>query len=137
MRAVFADTSYFVALAGPNDAMHSRAVGWSEHWVGRIITTHFVLAETGSMLSRPDDRPAFVELVKSLRKDPLVQIVAASRPLFRSGFKMFAARKDKEWSLVDCTSFAVMKKYKVKDALTADHHFAQAGFRALLRESPP
>jgi hypothetical protein len=42
---------------------------------------------------------------------------------------------DKEWSLVDCISFAVMKQRKIKEALTADHHFVQAGFRAILKLS--
>jgi predicted nucleic acid-binding protein len=28
-----------------------------------------------------------------------------------------------------------MKQRKIREALTADHHFVQAGFKALLRES--
>jgi len=72
MNAVFADTSYFVALAGPNDSSHARAVDWSEQWLGRIVTTEYVLMETGSLLSRPDDRPIFVNLVHELRADSLV-----------------------------------------------------------------
>ena len=42
-------------------------------------------------------------------------------------------RSDKNWSLVDCTSFVAMKQRRLRDALTADHHFEQAGFRALMR----
>lgn len=62
-----------------------------------------------------------------------MQIVPASQALFRSGFDLFARRPDKEWSLVDCLSFVVMKQRRLKDALTTDHHFEQTGFRALLR----
>ncbi len=39
-----------------------------------------------------------------------------------------------EWSLTDCLSFVVMKELGIKDALTPDEHFDQAGFHALLRE---
>ncbi|MEZ6110800.1 MAG: hypothetical protein R3C99_07290 [Pirellulaceae bacterium] len=40
---------------------------------------------------------------------------------------------DKAWSLADCLSF-VQKQEGLTDALTADHHFVQAGFRALMLE---
>ena len=46
---------------------------------------------------------------------------------------MFAARPDKDWSLTDCISFVVMQERNIQDALTADHHFEQAGFVALLK----
>jgi len=47
---------------------------------------------------------------------------------------IYENRQDKEWSLTDCLSFLVMQERGVMDALTADHHFEQAGFRALMRE---
>ena len=53
------------------------------------------------------------------------------------GLALFEARPDKSWGLTDCTSFVVMQRDGIRDALTSDHHFAQAGFRALLRLEPP
>jgi uncharacterized protein len=49
--------------------------------------------------------------------------------------KLFAGRPDKEWSLTDCVSFVVMEAQGIREALTTDEHFIQAGFRALLREA--
>jgi len=43
---------------------------------------------------------------------------------------------DKEWGITDCYSFAVMRSLGVNAALTADHHFEQAGFDALLLREP-
>jgi hypothetical protein len=49
----------------------------------------------------------------------------------QAGFELFASRADKSWSLTDCISFAVMTERGLSDALTADRHFEQAGFRAV------
>ena len=134
MRPIFADTSYFVAFCGPNDAFHAQAVAASANLLGRMLTTEYILVETGGLLCRPEDRPAFVNLVRDLESDPAVEILPASKILFRAGFDLFAARPDKAWSLVDCISIAVMKQLRLKEALTTDRHFVQAGYRALLRE---
>lgn len=53
--------------------------------------------------------------------------------LWRRGLGLYAARPDKAWSLTDCISFVVMTDRGLTEALTGDHHFEQAGFRALLR----
>ncbi len=133
MKPVFADTSYFVAFAGPNDTFHARAVELSTSLLGQIITTEYVLVETGGLLSRPQDRPTFVSLVRDLESDPSVQIVPASKALFRAGFELFASRPDKEWSLVDCIFFVVMKQRRLSEALTTDDHFEPARFKVLLK----
>ena len=46
--------------------------------------------------------------------------------------RLFSARRDPEWSLTDCISFAAMRAWDLTEALTADHHFGQAGFKVLL-----
>jgi predicted nucleic acid-binding protein len=46
---------------------------------------------------------------------------------------MYRRVPDKEWSLTDCASFALMRQRGVSEALAHDHHFEQAGFIALLR----
>ncbi|MEZ4571694.1 MAG: hypothetical protein R2849_15445 [Thermomicrobiales bacterium] len=51
-----------------------------------------------------------------------------------AGYTLFARNTDKSWTLVDCISFVVMQERGITEALTADRHFVQAGFRALLLE---
>ncbi len=75
----------------------------------------------------------FLSLLEALKTSPEVEIVAASTELFAKGVQLYRERADKSWSLTDCMSFVVMRDHGLQDALTADHHFEQAGFRALLK----
>ena len=67
---------------------------------------------------------------------PGVKIVAPDQALLDRGLALYRARPDKDWSLTDCISFVVMEREKIAEALTADHHFEQAGFLALLKPPP-
>jgi hypothetical protein len=55
-------------------------------------------------------------------------------PLLKKGIALYRSRLDKEWSLTDCISMVVMQEQGLSEAVTADHHFAQAGYRASLLE---
>jgi predicted nucleic acid-binding protein len=133
MKPVFIDTSYCIALLSATDVRHDRAVQWSESWLGRQVVTEYVLVALGSALSRGKDLALFVAFVQHLLADPNTVLVPASLRLFRRGLNLFAARRDKNWSLTDCISFVVMQQRRLTDALTTDNHFEQAGFKALLK----
>ena len=132
MNAIFADTFFYVALVSRNDANHSKAVELSRQLIGPIVTTAWVLTEIGDALAAPRQRPVFRLLLDSLLADSRVSIVPPSKQLFDLGVDLYDSRPDKEWSLTDCISFTVMQQMKLREALTGDHHFEQAGFRALL-----
>ncbi|MFN0053033.1 MAG: type II toxin-antitoxin system VapC family toxin [Planctomycetales bacterium] len=132
MKAIFADTSYYAALLNPADALHGMTKAWSLKYRGRVVVTEYVLLELGSYLSRCPHRALFLQLVAEMQRDAQTEIISASPSLLRRGMSLFAGRPDKEWSLTDCLSFVVMKQRRIAEALTADHHFQQAGFRALL-----
>jgi hypothetical protein len=72
-------------------------------------------------------------LLVDIENDPRVHIVSPSDEQFRRGKELYARRSDKEWSLTDCISFLVMQEHALTEALTADHHFEQAGFAILLK----
>ena len=74
----------------------------------------------------------FVSLNRRVSSDPKTHIIAAERSLYDAGFDLYAQRPDKDWSFTDCISFVVMQRFGLKDALTVDHHFGQAGYRCPL-----
>ncbi|MBI1903469.1 MAG: type II toxin-antitoxin system VapC family toxin [Planctomycetia bacterium] len=130
---MFADTSFYVAIANRHDLHHVAAARFAQGFRGMMVTTDFVLVEFGNWMSRTGDRPVFVRLVEQLLADPQCNIVPATRTLFDAGRNLYVQRPDKNWSLTDCTSFVVMRDQNIAEALTADHHFEQAGFAVLLK----
>lgn len=137
MTEVFLDTSFAIALSSFTDQNHARAVELAnqiETNRTRLVTTQAILLEIGNALSKQRYRAAAIQLLESLETDPGVEVVLLSNSLYRLAFNLFKQREYKEWGLVDCISFIVMQERGISSALTADIHFQQAGFRALLRE---
>ena len=133
MIGCFADTSFFLALLSPDDEAHEAAETANRNLPGLVVTTTWVLTEVADALAHPRHRELFLELLSTLRGDPNVTVVPPSFDLFDRAVDLYGSRRDKKWSLTDCVSFVVMKERQIHDALTADRHFEQAGFVALLR----
>ncbi len=133
MTLTFADTYYYLALLNPRDANHGKAMAASGQRQGKLVTTRRVLAEVGDAMAAPHHRRRFVDLMRTIESDADTIIVGATDDLFREGVALFSQRLDKNWPLTDCISFVVMEHHGIQEALTGDHHFEQAGLRALLR----
>jgi predicted nucleic acid-binding protein len=134
MTPIFIDTYYLLALVNPSDESHDRAVEISQRPSGPLVTTAWILTEFGDALAATfAGRTRFLHILDDLYADPVVTIVDATQNLFTRGITLYRKRPDKEWSLTDCTSFVVMKEHKIKEALTGDRHFEQAGFQALMK----
>lgn len=134
---VFLDTAYAIALASARDDYHRAAVRLAKSLQTqqtRLVTTRAVLIEIGNALSKERYRSAAVRLLIALEADPFVEIVPLSDELYIQSLEFFQDRPDKEWGLTDCISFVVMSHRGITEALTADSHFKQAGFRVLLLE---
>lgn len=132
---VFLDSSYAIALAAANDRYHAKAVALAAEMKRagtRLVTTEAVFIEIGNALSKERYRVAAVHLLSSLASDPSVEIVSVPTELLDAAWQLYQQRLDKEWGLTDCISFIVMSRRELHEALTADQHFHQAGFKTLL-----
>jgi uncharacterized protein len=133
MTEVFLDTSFAIALSSVTDRNHAQAVELADQIETnrtRLVTTQAILLEIGNALSKQRYRTAAIQLLESLETDPSIEVILLTNSLYRLAFNLFRQREDKEWGLVDCVSFIVMQERGITDALTADIHFQQAGFRA-------
>ena len=134
MKVVFADTGYWVAVLSPGDDWKEKAIGASRT-LGkvRIVTTEMVLDELLAALSKLPVRSTVIRGVEAIRSNPNIEVVPQTSLQFSEAFESYRRMTDKEWSLTDCASFALMKERGLSEALAHDHHFEQAGFVALLR----
>jgi len=124
----FADTYFYLALLDKGDQHHARVANYATKYTGPIVTTRWVLTEIANALAGSTFRPTVAEFLKQLEEDAEVRIVGDSDTLYQHGLALYAQRPDKAWSLTDCISFVVMEQEGLREALTGDRHFAQAGF---------
>jgi predicted nucleic acid-binding protein len=130
---VFADTFALIAWLNPRDRAHAEVSAYLDAFSGKLVTTEWVLMELADALSSPEGRGKVAAFLQAVRSDPMFQVVGYLPHVYQGGFDLFCGREDKAWSLTDCISFWVMTEFGLSDALTADHHFEQPGFRAIFK----
>jgi predicted nucleic acid-binding protein len=131
----FIDTLFVVALINQRDQYHERAAGLSASYEGRrFLITDVVLLEIGNALARKYREQA-VQVIENFLSSEDVEIVRLTPELFDHALALYKTHEDKEWGLIDCVSFVVMRQAQIQDAPTFDQHFVQAGFRTLMREA--
>jgi uncharacterized protein len=133
MNGVFADAFYYIALINPADQYHAAVVRMTRTLGRPVFTTTWVFLEVADALCRSGLRGQTHQSLIKIAADRETRIIPADEQWYAKGMALYGARPDKEWSLTDCISFAVMTDLGLTEALTGDHHFEQAGFRALLK----
>jgi len=89
---ILLDTSYILAAVCPRDALHNRAVAWSNVIAEPLIVTEHVLWECVNFLSSPIDRPKAHAVAAQLRSNAGIEFIEASQQLLNEGLRMHASR---------------------------------------------
>jgi len=126
------DTAFLLAVIDTSDEYHLTSKECYKKLVkGKwsVITTEAVLAELGNGLSKIKWRQIAHHWIKKIQNSRTIfRAVPMTTELLDEAVELYGSRSDKEWGVTDCISFVVMRKYNLVKALTADHHFEQAGF---------
>jgi uncharacterized protein len=119
---LFVDTSAFYAAADKSDRSHERAkrvLGAGEP----LVTTDHVLAESWLLLRHRLGRGAAVAFWEAVRAGAAaIEYVGAAD--LEVAWTIAAEFEDQDFSLVDMTSFAVMRRIGVLRAASLDDDFA-------------
>ncbi|WP_292771135.1 hypothetical protein [Nostoc sp. NOS(2021)] len=81
------------------------------------------------------NRTAAIRFIQQCYQTPNMCVVSVDTELLNRALQLYQSRLDKTWGLTDCISFIVMQYQGLIIAATADQHFVQAGYRALLLET--
>ena len=133
---LFLDTVFIQALLNKNDQYHTQAKALlpREKNAVEVRITEAILIEVGNALSAVN-RTASVQFINQCYQTDNIKVVSVDTSLLMRALELYHSRQDKDWGLTDCISFVVMKNQGLIYAVTADIHFVQAGFVALLRKS--
>jgi predicted nucleic acid-binding protein len=127
------DTSGLFCFHHKGEPQHAEAV---RHFQSASIrlTHSYVLAEFVALTqARGLPRPPVLAFVSDLQDNTAVQVIYVAESLHRAALQFLRQRLDKSWSLCDAVSFLLMQQHGLREALTTDHHFEQAGFVRLLQ----
>lgn len=131
---VFVDTGAWIALASTGDSLHGRAVAQWDAIVnaGSTVRTSVpVVLETFTFLDRRGSRELALRWRDSLRSIPRFDILPCTAADLEGAWAFFDRRDLHKLSLVDASSFVLMRRHKIRIAFAFDVHFGAAGFRCL------
>jgi predicted nucleic acid-binding protein len=133
---LFLDTGFVVARFNRRDQYHQAARRLAETFDAcrELWTTEGVLLEVGAAFRETSQRAIVGRLWDQFHGETRYRLVSISGSLLERAMDLFRKRPDKQWSLCDCASFVLMGDEHLTDALSCDHHFLEAGFRALMLE---
>jgi uncharacterized protein len=128
----FADTSWWVAWALPDDAHHQEALAvvgvLGEQ--GRVLTSNLVVGETWTFLRRrAGHRSAtgFLDAMAALQDAGRLTVHSVSPSEEAAAWRWLRRHDERPYSFVDATSFQVMRKRRLREALAFDGDFSAAG----------
>ena len=134
---LFVDTWGWCASANQREREHQQVQEIMETLLEtnrRLLTTNFVLDETYTLVRFRVYHQAAIDLhekVGRLAEGRLLRVISVTPEIELAAWNVFKRYSDKDFSFIDCVSFAVMQALEVNQALTDDHHFEQMGFQIL------
>ena len=121
---IFADSSYFIAVADKKDQWHEKAMVLSKKAKEELLITDFVLAETVTVIGARGGEKAGKTIYNYLIDN--CQITFTSKDMLEESMKVFL-KFDGTLSVADAVTVAVMQEIGVKRLLSFDSDFDRVG----------
>jgi predicted nucleic acid-binding protein len=125
---IFVDSSFWIALFIPRDRRHLEARALFQGLAAQTITSNHICSETWTYLRRRVGHARAVAFLDRLERSKNVGLNFISPDLEHEALAWLRQHDEREYSFVDATSFALMRKLRIREALAFDGDFAAAGF---------
>lgn len=124
----FVDSSFWVALSSRRDSHHGAAQALWREDRGSLLTTDHVLGETWTFLRRRAGHGPAASFVERAQRSPSLSVRFVDEDAEADAWRWLRRHDERAYSFVDATSFAVMRRTRVREALAFDGAFTAAGF---------
>lgn len=131
MERAFVDTSAWFAYANRQDPDHQRVGHVLRTFQGRLITSNFIFDETVTLCLYRLGHPVAATVGTVLMDPTVVAMVRITPEDELQAWALWLARPDKTYSFTDCTSFVVMRRLGLQQAIAIDTDFQREGFLVL------
>ena len=126
---IFVDTSFWVSLAIDADRHHVSASRLlAAHSGVALATSNGVRGVTWTFVRRRFGHRAAVALIDRLEQTPRLHVLHVGDGEEDEAWAWLRRHDEREYSFVDATSFALMRRLAIRDAFAFDGDFTAAGF---------
>ncbi|MCY3949285.1 MAG: PIN domain-containing protein [Acidimicrobiaceae bacterium] len=123
----FVDTSFWIGLLVPGDRRHRDAAAlWPSH--RPLRTSNLVMGESWTWLRRRAGHHVALRFVDLVKQSPRVSIAIVDAAIDERAWEWLATHDERTYSFVDATSFEIMRRERITEALAFDGDFSAAGF---------
>lgn len=126
---IFVDTSFWVALRNRRDDHHAEARELlRSHAATALLTSNHVKGETWTFLRRRAGHASAAQFLDFMESTDRLQVEHVVEVIEQEALGWLRRHDEREYSFVDATSFSLMRRMGIGEALAFDGDFAAAGF---------
>jgi predicted nucleic acid-binding protein len=131
---VFIDTCGFIGIMVEADQYFKRAAPYFSELLQQsvpLITTNLIIAESYPLIHRfsyPKNALHFLEVITDACQKNYLNLIYSTASHYQQAELLLQKYADHDLSLVDATSFSIMKERNISKVFGFDSHFRLEGF---------
>lgn len=126
---IFVDSAFWIALFAERDQHHQQARELVPELANEVlVTTSAIRGETWTWLNRRHGHSTATKALGLIARSSRTRVHQIDSGLDEAALAWLRQRDERCYSWVDATSFALMRRERIRRALTFDSDFEAAGF---------